>query len=264
MSAARGYDAIAEFYDDDMGRNADGGDIGYYRDLCRAAVAATPGPVLELGCGTGRITLALAAAGLATIGADFSPPMLRVLRRKAMVQPGLTPPRLVAMDMARPALEGRFAAVICPFSAFTYLLEDADRERALAFAARTLLSGGRFAIDVFVADPSLEKRAAEGEVFDYRRPLPEGGALERHKTIARNIRPGINRIRRRYTFLTADGAVRRELVTDSLQRPCAPAELQRLVEQSGLRVTRIAGDFAGAPLGPGSRAVVLEAEPAGP
>ena len=267
MTAARAYDAIAEFYDHDMGRNADGRDVIWYRDLCRAAVAGSAQPVLELGCGTGRIALALAAAGIAAFGIDVSVPMLQVLQRKAAAQqavcPGAPRPLVLAMDMARPALASRFAAVLCPFSAFTYLLEDHDRSTALAFVRRALAPHGRLAMDIFLPDPALELRAAQGEVFDYRRQLPDGTWLERHKTIARDVRPGINRIRRRYTLFAPDGALRRELVTESLQRPCRPEDLRQLLEEAGFSVLRMAGDFSGAAIGPQSRLILIEAEPAG-
>ena len=264
MTAARAYDAIAEFYDHDMGRNADGRDVVWYRDFCRAAVAERPGPVLELGCGTGRITLALAEAGIAVIGIDLSLAMLLVLQRKAAAITDTPRPLLLAMDMARPALAAaRFAAVLCPFSAFTYLLDEADRRIALGFVRDALAPGGRLAMDVFVPDPALEQSAAAGEVFDYRRQLPDGSWLERRKTIEPEVRPGINRIRRRYSFLAPDGSLRRELRTESHQRPCRPAELGRLLHEAGFTVVRMGGDFSGGAPGPQSRVIVVEAEPAG-
>jgi ubiquinone/menaquinone biosynthesis C-methylase UbiE len=262
VTAARAYDAIAEFYDDDMGRNSDGRDVAYYREFCRNAVAGGPGPVLELGCGTGRITLPLAAVGITTVGIDLSVPMLQVLQRKAAAASASNRPLLLAMNMAQPALAGTFAAVLCPFSAFTYLLEDRDRQAALAFIRRALRPGGRFAMDVFLPDPALEARAGEGEVFDYRRRLPDGGWLERHKTIASNVRPGINRIRRRYSFFAEDGSAEREVRTESHQRPCAPIELRHLLHEAGLEVTAMAGDFSGEAIGPQSRLIVAEAGPA--
>lgn len=262
MSTARSYDAIAEFYDDDMGRNSDGRDIVYYRQLCTAAVAEIPGRVLELGCGTGRITLELAEAGIEVAGVDLSVPMLQVLRRKAVARlsagDGFRAPLLAAMDMARPGLEGPFSAVICPFSAFTYLLQDDDRQAVLAFVARVLAPGGRFAMDVFISDPHIEASAAGAELFDYRRQLPDGSWLERHKTITPNVLPGINRIQRRYTFF-ADGKRLHEIVTESHQRPCGAEELRRLIGEVGLRVASVVGDFSSGGIGPGSRVAVVEA-----
>jgi len=77
-----GYDAIAELYDEDMGASAPAGDVEFYLAKARE----TSGRTLELGCGTGRITLPLAAAGCEVIGADRSLAMLGVLRRKAREQ----------------------------------------------------------------------------------------------------------------------------------------------------------------------------------
>jgi ubiquinone/menaquinone biosynthesis C-methylase UbiE len=266
-TGARAYDAIAEFYDHDMGRNADGRDVIWYREFCRAATAGRGGTVLELGCGTGRITLALAEARIAAVGIDLSVPMLQVLQRKAAAQqaarPGLPRPLVLAMDMARPALAGRFAAVLCPFSAFTYLLEDSDRRAVLDFVRQILAPGGRFAMDAFLPDSALEDRAEQGEVFDYRRQLPDGGWLERRKMIAREVRPGINRIRRRYSFLDPDGALRHELLTESHQRPCHPADLRRLLHDAGFAVVKMGGDFSGDAIGPQSRLILVEAEPEG-
>ena len=263
MSTARSYDAIAEFYDDDMGRNSDGHDIVYYRQLCAAALAEIPGRVLELGCGTGRITLELAEAGIDVAGVDLSVPMLQVLQRKAAARlsagNGFRAPLLAAMDMARPGLAGPFSAVICPFSAFTYLLQDNDRQAALAFVASVLAPGGRFAMDVFISDPRIEANAACAELFDYRRQLPDGSWLERHKTITPDARRGINRVRRRYTFFTGDGKALHEILTESHQRPCKAGELRRLIGEAGLRVVSVAGDFCGREIGPGSRVAVVQA-----
>ena len=263
MNTARSYDAIADFYDDDMGRNADGGDVVFYRNRCRALAVEPAHRVLELGCGTGRITLALAESGIPVIGVDLSLPMLRVLRRKALrlaASAAVAPPLLAGMDMARPAIRGCFAAVLCPFSAFTYLLEDDERRAALAFMRRVLSREGRLLMDVFVPDPAIARR---GEIFDYRRKLPDGTWLERHKTITAQERPGVNHIRRRYTFLAGDGSPQREIVTDSWQRPCGVEELTSLLREAGFGIASLAGDFSDGAVGPQSRVVVVEAEPAG-
>jgi SAM-dependent methyltransferase len=258
------YDAVAEFYDDDMGRNAGGQDIAWYREACLAAYARRAGQVLELGCGTGRITLGLAEAGLPVVGIDRSLPMLQVLRRKLATRPAkaqpIPPPFLAVMDMGFPAFAGEFAVILCPFSAFTYLIEERARSAVLDFVCNALMPGGRFLLDVFVPDRRIEELADGTEIFDYRRPRGDGGWLERHKSITRNVRPGINRIRRRYRFLSAAGACERELTTESLQRVYELPELLEVVRATGLRVLSAGADFTGAPVAEGARVVVIEAE----
>jgi len=63
MTSSWPYDLIADFYDEDMGRNNDGRDVAWYVGQAKRAAAAHRLPVLELGSGTGRITLPLAQAG---------------------------------------------------------------------------------------------------------------------------------------------------------------------------------------------------------
>lgn len=278
VSAAWAYDAIAEFYDDDMARNADGRDVGYYRQACLLACGGHPGRVLELGCGTGRITLALAERGFDIFGIDLSLPMLRVLRRKAAALPNRAgrPPMLAAMDMGRPGFAGPFAAILCPFSAFTYLIAEAERERALAAIRAALVRGphetpvaplgprgagdARFILDVFIPDPRVEARAGE-EIFDYRRRLADGTWLERRKSVTPDGRPGVNRIVRRYSFCDGDGRCLREVVTGSCQKGYRPDELAAVIRQAGFRIVAITADFTGRPVGPDSRTVVVEAVP---
>lgn len=258
-SDSSAYDAIAEFYDDDMGRNADARDISFYSGACRGIT----GRVLELGCGTGRITLPLAELGLEIIGIDRSVPMLRVLRRKMAALPLASsvsrPPRLVAMDMARPALNGQFEVVLCPFSAFTYLVTVADRERALGFIREALAPSGRFLLDVFVPDESLETGADANEQFDYRRHLADGSELERRKTIVPGRTARVNRIIRRYIFRDLAGQLRRELVTESHQCSYRLPELLQVIRGAGFRLVSATADFTGAPIRAGARTMVIEA-----
>jgi SAM-dependent methyltransferase len=266
VSALWSYDAVAEFYDDDMGRNTDGRDVAYYRDACLAACTRCAGPVLEFGCGTGRITLALVQAGLDVVGIDRSLPMLRVLQQKLATLPAAerpaSSPRLAVMDMAAPSFAAQFAVILCPFSAFTYLVEDDARAAVLEFVHRALRPGGRFLIDVFVPDARIEEAADAAEIFDYRRRLADGRWLERYKSIARNVQPGVNRISRRYRFLSAEGACERELATESLQRTYQMPELIELVRAAGLRILSASADFTGSPVGAGARVIVIEAEKA--
>lgn len=94
------------------------GDIEIYQDL------APPGAsVLELGAGTGRVSLALAQAGRTVLGVDLAPTMLvQAERRKAAASPDVAARlRFVRGDMAALAFDETFDAVICPFFALAHL-----------------------------------------------------------------------------------------------------------------------------------------------
>lgn len=262
MSAAWAYDRIAEFYDDDMAKNADGRDIGYYRERCLLACGGRSGRILELGCGTGRITLALAESGFDILGIDLSLPMLRVLRHKAaaLCDRAARPPLLAAMDMGRPGFAGPFAAILCPFSAFTYLLGEEERTRALTAIRAALAPGARFLLDVFIPDPRVEARMGQ-EIFDYRRQLADGTWLERRKSLAPDGQPGVNRIVRRYSFCDSAGRSLREVVTESRQKGYRPDDLAAVIARAGFRIAALTADFTGGPVGPDSRTLVIEALP---
>src|SRR2546430_35650 len=84
------------------------GEAAFYVRLARAADL----PVLELGCGTGRVTLAIAAAGVEVVGLDLSPAMLRLARAKAA---SAANPTWIEGDMRRFTLPRRFGLVIAPY-----------------------------------------------------------------------------------------------------------------------------------------------------
>ena len=110
------YDLIAEYYDFDMGMNAPKNDVEFYVNWA----AGRFGPVLELGCGTGRITLPMVQAGCTVLGIDLSIPMLRQLKTKAefiLSSEELSRLSLCCMDMRQLALDASFSLIICPYSA---------------------------------------------------------------------------------------------------------------------------------------------------
>jgi SAM-dependent methyltransferase len=147
--------ANAEAYDSDMGRSADAmDDVPFYVELAREA-AAKGEAVLELGCGTGRVTIPIAQAGVEVVGLDNAPAMLQVARRKAAIA-GVNI-RWLTADMRSFSLEQRFGLVIIPFRSFLHLLTDADQEACLSRIFEHLLPDGRLALNFFV-----QKLAARG------------------------------------------------------------------------------------------------------
>ncbi|MGH3056743.1 MAG: class I SAM-dependent methyltransferase [Gaiellaceae bacterium] len=142
------YDAIAELYDP-WSRSVTE-DIDFYVAEARKA----GGPVVELGVGTGRIAVPVAAAGVPVIGVDSSAGMLEVCRRRAE-KAGVE--RLLDLrlgDLRDPPVDARVRLVTSPFRALLHLDTDADRRAALTAAFGLLVPGGRFVFDVFA--PSKE------------------------------------------------------------------------------------------------------------
>ena len=108
---------------------------------------ASGGPVVELACGTGRIAVPIAKAGIRVIGVDGSEGMLAVAREYAATE-GVTLDLRLG-DMRRPPVEERVPLVLIPFRSLLHMTSDDERLRALRAARDLLLPGGRLVFDVF-------------------------------------------------------------------------------------------------------------------
>jgi SAM-dependent methyltransferase len=138
------YDAIAELYDPWSASVVE--DVAFYLEEARRS----GGPVLELGVGTGRIAVPIAADGLRVIGVDSSRAMLDVCARRAALA-GVQLDLRVG-DLREPPVKERVPLVICPFRSLLHMHTDEDRLSVLRAAHDLLVPGGRFVFDVFAPD----------------------------------------------------------------------------------------------------------------
>lgn len=236
MTGEYSYDLIADVYATDMGRSMPFDDVGWY-----AAVAAQrDGRVLELGCGTGRITIELAARGLDVFGVDRSHRMLARARRDARARS--IELAVAQMDMRTPALHGPFATILLPYSLVTYVVDPVEAAAMLRTLRDQLAPGGAIVLDAFVPRPTASFADFRR---DYRR-AHETGFLEREKRIAAQP-DGTSIIERRYSLLDADGEVTQTFTTRDHIRPYAPAELRRLAEAADLTIVMESHDYAHCP-----------------
>jgi SAM-dependent methyltransferase len=117
----------------------------------RLAELAGPGPALELGIGTGRVALPLAARGVEVHGIDASAAMVERLRAK----PGGDAIPVTLADFAGVPVDGGYRLVYVVFNTFFSLLTQDDQVRCFAAVAARLAPGGAFVVEAFVPDPSL-------------------------------------------------------------------------------------------------------------
>ena len=153
---AKGWDEYARYYDWENARTIGKRDVAFWR----RQVTASAGPVIELGCGTGRVLLK--TSGFVSrgklrkrnprsflIGIDLSSPMLAIARQRLKKLPKATRPGLVRADIrALPIATGSVALVMAPYGILQSLVRDKDLRRALDEAARVLKPGGRFVVDL--------------------------------------------------------------------------------------------------------------------
>jgi SAM-dependent methyltransferase len=125
-------------------------DVAFYREAAREY----GDPSLELGCGTGRITMALAHAGKRITGLDLSERMLEraVEKRAALRVEARERLHLIQGDMTKFDLGERFRLIIIPFRPLQHLLEVKQQIACLDCVRKHLAPGGRLVLDVFQTD----------------------------------------------------------------------------------------------------------------
>jgi SAM-dependent methyltransferase len=222
-------------------------DVAFYRMLADER----GGPILDAGCGTGRLLVPLARDGHQVVGIDRSAAMLqraawrlgragRAARGRALLARG---------DLgALPGRPARFALVIAAFHTVQHCESDAALLAFLRGARQALIPGGWLAFDTFAPSPRFLARRAPSGVTQFRHPRT--GQRTAYREI-HTVEPGpdgpgrpVLAMRFRYTSATGGGRAR----TVSLRhRLWSPTEIDRALGAAGL--TRIAawGGFDGAP-----------------
>jgi SAM-dependent methyltransferase len=236
---ARNYDASYAVLRDPSG------DIAFYRQLAHD----TSGPVLELGCGTGRTLLPIARDGIECVGIDVSAAMLDQLRAKA------PPPNLRVVEASMESFDlspQRFALITCPFRAFGHLLDVDAQLATLARVRAHLRPGGLFALDVFDPQPESMARREEPEKlaieFEY-----EGVAMQRWDTVHRDHTRQVLSVRFRY----AGGAPELVGTTDITLRWFYRYELEHLLARAGFCDLTFFSTFDRQPWRSGRETIVL-------
>jgi SAM-dependent methyltransferase len=274
MEGFEGWDDYAPFYDWENARTLGRRDVPFWRNLALQA----GGPVLELGCGTGRISIPLARAGVALTGIDRSPAMLayaqgrlrraRLAGRVHLVQgdirslpfPSATggpegpPLRTAAVRTGsrvaaglqprdhRSADESGFAMVMAPYGMLQSLLRERDLTSTLADVHRVLRPGGTFGLELVADLPSWE---------EYRRRITLTGWRGRrggsHVTLVETVRQ--DRARRRTIFdqeftERRNGRSRRHRFSLAFRTLSVP-QMARRLQKAGFEIAALLGDYRG-------------------
>ncbi|HEY0485125.1 MAG TPA: class I SAM-dependent methyltransferase [Mycobacteriales bacterium] len=197
----------------------------------RLALLADGGPVLELGIGTGRLALPLAARGLTVAGIDGSPDMVAALRAK----PGGADLEVVVGDFAETRVPGEFALVVLALNTIFALPDQDAQVRCFRNAAAHLRPGGRFVVEAWIPDPgAFRTRGA-------LRPL----VVDEDVVIleAARLRPAEQRMDTTKLRFTADGV----RLLPANHRYAWPSELDLMARLADLTRETRWEDWAGRP-----------------
>ena len=248
--------ALARLYDVDL--VDDPGDL----DLYLALAGRTGGPILELGAGTGRLAVPLAAAGYDVTAVDLDPAMLERAARRAKAAGDATRRRLTFVEadllgLTLPDAGTYQLALIALNSLFLLATRDAQLE-AFRTLARHLAPGGLAVVDVWLPDADDLARFDGRLILEYERPDPETGRIVT-KTAAAQHDATTAVVNLTVIFEEGDQGETpvRWIRRDSLRLVSAD-ELRDFADRVGLTIETIAGDYDLGELGPGSeRAIVV-------
>ena len=231
------FDPIARFYDLFYGERDD--DVQMYRDFALAA----DGPILEIGCGTGRVLIPLALDGYHITGTELSEAMLALARAKADAAQVTDRVTLIQGDMRDFEIPARFGLAFIPINTFMHCYDTSQQLSCLRSIQRHLQPGAQLIVDVYHPDPQtlLEsdgRLVSEGTVLD-----PETGHTVHHFYTRRlDLADQTQHITFILDETDAKGAVSRTLFPFRL-RYVHRYEMELLLHAAGYRLEAVYGSY---------------------
>jgi SAM-dependent methyltransferase len=234
----QGWDDYAPFYDWENAQTLARRDVRFWQRLA----AAQDGRVLELGCGTGRLTIPVSRAGAAVVGLDRSEPMLARARQR--LRRARTSALLLRGDIRYLPFRRRtrFAMVMAPYGMLQSLTRERDLRATLESVHGVLRRDGLFAIDLV---PDLPRWSE----YDRRVSLSGRrgqGRLKLTESVRQDPRRGLTIFDQEYEERRgARTTVNRFSLTF---RTISIPQMRRRLEEAGFRVEALLGDYDGGPL----------------
>lgn len=240
MKGHEGWDQYADYYDWENRQTVGRRDIAFWSRVA----APVRGPILELGCGTGRVSIPLARDGARVVGVDRSASMLACGRRRVRRARLQSRVKLICGDIRHlPFPDGTFRLVMAPYGILQSLLDERLLSATLRDVCRVLKRGGLFGLELVADLPAWEEysnrttlRAARG---------PHGTPIRLIESVWQDRRRHITRFEQE--FVEGRGtAVTRRMFSLAFRTLSVPQMVNRL-EKAGLEVSSLLGDYQGGP-----------------
>lgn len=251
------YRTIASRYDDDYAELIGEKDVAFYRRMA----LETGGPVLEMGCGTGRVLLPVARAGVQAWGMDCSVAMLEQLSARLALEPPEVRGRVTLKqgDIRETRLGRRFRFIFAAGNVLHSFLERREQRAWLRNVRRHLAPGGVFCFDVFQFDYRRLSAPA-----DWVNDVDRVDAATEHR-MRRFCRieqePEFQRFRVEMRLLTEDreGRTVSDETSTIMQRWFTRGELENLLDLERFEITNYWGNFERDEFGRGSPGQIVRA-----
>ena len=173
------YGATAHFYDAENADKRD--DIDMYLGLAQRC----GGPILEIGCGTGRVTCILAEQGYEVHGIDNEAAMLKIAEQRRKKSPALAKKiSLYHGDVLTYSLDRQFPLVIVPYNTLMHFLEEEARITLLKQLRHWTADGGLLALDLPNAGEVFASQESDSVMFERTFLMPETGHLVMQQSVS--------------------------------------------------------------------------------
>jgi SAM-dependent methyltransferase len=232
------YSLVADIYDRYVTAELD---IPFFREESRGVT----GRVLELMCGTGRLSLPLLQAGVSLTCVDSSPEMLSLLRKK-LSHAGFSA-EIVEQDVTRLSLTGPYDLALIPFNSFSEITAEDEQLAALISIRRCLAPGARLILTLH--NPTVRLKRVDGSIHSIGR-FPLDG---RGRTLALSTReqydPATERVAGQQVFeaFEVDGRALWRRTIDIKYRLVSRQQLQDLAVQAGYGLECVFGAYDRSP-----------------
>ena len=209
-------------------------DISFWRKMARKY----RGPILELACGTGRISIPLAKDGFKITGLDITESMLVEAKRKSLAE--TVGVEWIQADCRDFDLKKQFKLIIFPFNSMSHLYDLDDIESCLFCVKKHLKPNGRFIIDIFNPRLDFLLRDPRKRYSHALYPDPNGkGVVEVEENNTYDNATQINRIKLYYKI-----GNQKEKVDELAMRIFYPKEIDALLKYNGFTIENKFGDYS--------------------
>lgn len=243
MEGHEGWDAYAPFYDWENARTLGKRDVPFWRNLAKRA----GGPVLELGCGTGRVTLPLGRAGVRVVGIDRSERMLaraRMRTKRARLSDRIA---LIRGDIRfTPFAIPGFSMVMAPYGILQSLLSERDLKATLADVARVVEPAGIFGLELVADLPSWGEYRKRVSLRGRR--TPGGARITLVESVRQDQTKGLTIFDQE--FVEQRGRATRRRAFALTFRTLSVPQMSRRLAAAGFWIEAVLGDYQGGPWDP--------------
>lgn len=238
MKGHEGWDDYAPYYDWENRQTVGRRDISFWQRMA----APVEGPILELGCGTGRVALPLARHGSRIVGIDRSDSMLTRARMRVQRMKLQSRVQLIRGDIRHlPFPQKSFGLVMAPYGILQSLLDEELLSATLKDVNRVLTRDGMFGLELVADLPAWDEYANRTTLRADRGP--HGKPIRLIETVKQDRTNHITRFEQEFVEGRGRSATRKKFKL-AFRTLSIPQMVERL-ERAGLEVSALLGDYQG-------------------